>query len=612
LTLADAYKAIAAGAQGSDVTAFQAVVDAQAVLVGADDAATGLTAALNELADGQDAKTAALVAALDNELVADEAGASAETASDANVDAALVTATSAVDTELDAAIGSNVDFAAAGASTKTGLIADGRAAAQTTISDQEEVVATAEAATETGVVAALDTVEANKTSYEAAIEASNAADVSENAEAQKYIALNSSVATLVDSGTTLESDSVVVANNVNGTWTVAETTAAVAELDGVVGFDTYLASLQAKTDAANAQDDAEESLLSAIAEVAALENDDSTITADDIGSGVVSFSTATDGTVTVTLDLTVSAPVTPDQPSVVETTPGVATSGSEVTEVNTVTFESVVAGQVVTVAGQTFTASADATADQVASAFAAGTSTLGSLGGTLADWTPNSSANGAELAYTSDTASQDVTNISASAAAGNATTETAPDANTVLVERGELATAEVVLADLNEAIAVWEALVTLNGELSDLDDAVTAAEEAITDTVADGGLGISLLEGTDNFTANDDVYLYADGADQSLTGFGSNGEDKIFFGEEFSLVQIPTGDDISDNVGDAGASEVLWVQDGNDLVLYVEEETFAGNSAGGAANDITTITLTGVDAADVSFADGFLSAGTAV
>jgi hypothetical protein len=191
--------------------------------------------------------------------------------------------------------------------------------------------------------------------------------------------------------------------------------------------------------------------------------------------------------------------------------------------------------------------------------------------------------------------------------------------DSLLVEGGGTNDFEAIAADsfalisalatqetFNEAVEDYLAAKALNDEMEGLNDAVTAAREALENDVEDGGLGINLLEGSSNFTVDDDVYLFnADNGDLTLTKFGANGDDKIFFGEEFTLVAIPDGEDINDNVGDVAALEILWDQQGTNLVLYVEGETFGGNSAG--TDDVVQITLSGVNAADVSFEGGFLT-----
>ena len=182
-------------------------------------------------------------------------------------------------------------------------------------------------------------------------------------------------------------------------------------------------------------------------------------------------------------------------------------------------------------------------------------------------------------------------------------TADAPDAQDVLDARG-------IQDDLTEEVETFEAARALNDELAALNDAIDDADAALTNGEDDdpAGLGVTLLEGADNFTAEDDVYLFnaEDSDGQTLADFGAEGEDTIFFGDGFSLVQIPDGSDINDNVGDVAALEILWEQDGDDLVLYVEGETFGGNSSG--VEDVTEVTLTGVSATDITFGGGFLSA----
>lgn len=178
----------------------------------------------------------------------------------------------------------------------------------------------------------------------------------------------------------------------------------------------------------------------------------------------------------------------------------------------------------------------------------------------------------------------------------------------------DLDLAETALSDaqddsdaLEAAIAAWEEMKVLDAELDDLNTAITDAEAAIEDSVEDGGLGLNIVDfDGSNATANNDIFVYDNDADETIANFGAAGEDQIYFGSEFSLVAL--GDSaITDNVGDVAATEIFWEEVGADLVLYVEDEAFAGN--GSTTADITTITLTGVSAADVTYVDGFLSAG---
>jgi flagellar hook-associated protein 2 len=86
-------------------------------------------------------------------------------------------------------------------------------------------------------------------------------------------------------------------------------------------------------------------------------------------------------------------------------------------EVATAGFSDLSAGQIVTLAGRTFTSTGETTAANVAAAFAAGTSTYGTLSGTLTGWTVTSSGNVATFTATNSGAYSDLS-VSGSASAG--------------------------------------------------------------------------------------------------------------------------------------------------------------------------------------------------
>nr|WP_295712855.1 DUF4214 domain-containing protein [uncultured Halomonas sp.] len=175
--------------------------------------------------------------------------------------------------------------------------------------------------------------------------------------------------------------------------------------------------------------------------------------------------------------------------------------------------------------------------------------------------------------------------------------------------------AEELLQDLNDAVVAWEAAVALSTELEQLTTAVSDAEDYIEDTEEDGGLGFNLVDGDFTgalaSTADSDVFLFADdeGATVTVGDFGDEGIDRIFFGPDYSLVQLAEGEEITDRVGSASELEIFWNQTDTGLQLYVEASAEAGRDLGTDA--ITQITLTGVNAEDISFTSGFLSAGTA-
>ena len=104
--------------------------------------------------------------------------------------------------------------------------------------------------------------------------------------------------------------------------------------------------------------------------------------------------------------------VTTTQGNSVQTAPTVVTTDGNSTtrEVSIVTFNALAAGQSVTIAGQTLTASTALTSAQVASAFDGTTVTGATLSGTLTLWTKGN-ASGSTLTYTSATSNSNVTNI---------------------------------------------------------------------------------------------------------------------------------------------------------------------------------------------------------
>ena len=175
------------------------------------------------------------------------------------------------------------------------------------------------------------------------------------------------------------------------------------------------------------------------------------------------------------------------------------------------------------------------------------------------------------------------------------------------------------LSDLNAAVEDFQAARALNTEADDLNDAVTEATEALTNDEDEGGLGITLVATGDNFVAGDELYVFdpeaADDAD--LSGFGASGQDRIFFGEEYSLVELSseeageflaTTPDFSSDVGSSSGLEIFWAQSGSTVELFVETKAFAGN--GTSNGDFVQISLTGnVNADEFDFSGGYLTNG---
>lgn len=163
----------------------------------------------------------------------------------------------------------------------------------------------------------------------------------------------------------------------------------------------------------------------------------------------------------------------------------------------------------------------------------------------------------------------------------------------------DLADAQDALDALPAALAAYEAAV-------DAADAFTTLTETADDSLAAleaNGYAVVTLANTDDVIASADVDLYfttdleAD-TTAEITGFGSDGADKIYVGTDLVL----GGAD--DKVG---ILEVFLDQDGDNVIVTIETETYAYSTA--SAADEIVITLVGVDVADLSYANGVITLG---
>lgn len=173
-----------------------------------------------------------------------------------------------------------------------------------------------------------------------------------------------------------------------------------------------------------------------------------------------------------------------------------------------------------------------------------------------------------------------------------------------------------VLADAEQA------LVDAQDALSDAQpsiDALKAAEEAQAEAeqwFEDNGYELPIdLAGTVKATAANDLFLFNPEAEAAtVTNFGKAGEDSIFFGEGFKLVEVDGKVDMATakDIGEVDALEIFWQQKGGNVELYVEAVEFAGTASGNA--DLTKVTLVGVNGSDLqdNLDNGLLSLGDLV
>lgn len=191
--------------------------------------------------------------------------------------------------------------------------------------------------------------------------------------------------------------------------------------------------------------------------------------------------------------------------------------------------------------------------------------------------------------------------------------------NTILAARDNL-------SELQSAAKSFEFIRDIFTDAEALAKDITDAVEAIED--ADTGLGVDVWTAADvtagtpdtidvnsaEDIADDVIVFSSELSEVEVANFGAVGEDSIFFGGDYSLVQLGStegqqfvGGDFSTDVGNSAALEVFWTQSGADVQLFVENKAFAGNSEGGA--DLTQITLAGVNSDDLGFSNGYLTAG---
>ncbi|GAA3898624.1 hypothetical protein GCM10022228_06620 [Halomonas cibimaris] len=166
--------------------------------------------------------------------------------------------------------------------------------------------------------------------------------------------------------------------------------------------------------------------------------------------------------------------------------------------------------------------------------------------------------------------------------------------------------AEDTLETLNKAIERFENARDLKDGLDGKDEAIKTASDALDEA----GFDVVDLDGTTAAaTSDDDVFLTVEGQDSAITNFGLQGDDRLYVGNDYTLVELGANESINNRVGDANALEVFYQESAGNLELFVEGQAFAGNAT--TTEDVTQITLTGVSADDVNFEGGFLSSTAA-
>ena len=168
-------------------------------------------------------------------------------------------------------------------------------------------------------------------------------------------------------------------------------------------------------------------------------------------------------------------------------------------------------------------------------------------------------------------------------------------AKAIVDRSADVAAAREAIEDFAELVADWEEAVALKDEYENLNDDVAAAVKSFTDN---SYVAPSFLDAaTKAATSGSDIFLLDSDTDAvTISSFGRSGNDTIFVGSTFKFNE----GDLED--GDNAALEVFFVQNGTRAEIHVENAAYGSDS-----DDVTVITLIGVDAEDLVFNNGVIT-----
>lgn len=162
----------------------------------------------------------------------------------------------------------------------------------------------------------------------------------------------------------------------------------------------------------------------------------------------------------------------------------------------------------------------------------------------------------------------------------------------------DIADAEKAITTLNDALADLDGALALVAELKALKADITAAEKVVTDA------GYAVLDLTDGaFTGKNDVLVVGEidktTLDATFSSFDLQGTDLIFIGAGYTF----NSGDVK-TAGNNAALEVFLTEDALGNAQIVLEEVAFGSNA--VTPEVVTITLTGVNVADLTVANGYV------
>lgn len=150
------------------------------------------------------------------------------------------------------------------------------------------------------------------------------------------------------------------------------------------------------------------------------------------------------------------------------------------------------------------------------------------------------------------------------------------------------------IAALTKAVAALDAANATAAQLAAVNGQLKAANDAFTSH--DLQLPVS-LSGTAVATAGADIFV-AGKTDASILNFGLLGSDSLYIGSQYTL---NTG---KLSTGNNSVLEAFVAQSGTDTTIKLEKTVFGSNAA---TPEVVTITLTGVDATKVHLTNGIIT-----
>jgi hypothetical protein len=153
------------------------------------------------------------------------------------------------------------------------------------------------------------------------------------------------------------------------------------------------------------------------------------------------------------------------------------------------------------------------------------------------------------------------------------------------------------ISDLAKAVAALDAANSIKAQLAATDSTIKLAQDAFTshDLMLPVSLTTSVVA-----TAGADIFV-AGKVDSSILNFALLGKDSLFIGSQYTL---NTG---KLTTGNNAVLEAFVSQSGTDTLIKLEKTVFGSNVGGGVTPEVVTITLTGVDSTHVSLSNGIIT-----